>query len=118
MPPAHLGQPIQIEHLANRHPPPSKQMMVQIKVRVQRREHLKAHGIRRNSRKVVVPEEPQHPFALLNPGVLRRRLLAVRLLLLGAHVLPCLREPDAEKEDVAALEGDLAVACDLLHGVE
>jgi hypothetical protein len=81
-------------------------MMMEIKLWVQRWEHLKAHGIRRDSCKVIIPEEAQHALALLDSCVFRQRLLAIRLFLFVVHTRPCLWKTDAEEEDVTELELD------------
>ena len=91
---------------------------MQVKLRRERRENLKTNRIRRHGRKMRIPHEPQHTLALLDARMLRHRLLAVCRALRRAHPGPGLRQPDAQEEDIALLEGDVAFAGYLVYLVQ
>lgn len=86
--------------------------MVQVELRLQRREHFEADGVRSHRSKMTIPQKAQHAFALLQPRMLGLLLQTVADLLLLVHLVPGLGQADAEEEDIALLKADVAFAGD------
>lgn len=91
---------------------------MQIELRVQRRENLKANSIGCNSRKMIIPYKAQHSLTLFDSGMLRHALLTICYPLFGRHPLPRPGQADPQEKDIALLEYDVAFARDLLHLVQ
>lgn len=80
---------------------------MQIKLGVLSRVNLETNSIGRDRCKVIIPEESQNPFALLDSRVLRLTLLTIRFTLLAGHSGPSSRETNAQEEDISFLEGNV-----------
>lgn len=93
-------------------------MVMQIMLRRQWRENLEANRVRRHRCKMLVPDESQHAFTLLDARMLRHRLLAIRRALRRTHPSPGPRQTNPEEEDISPLERDTAVASDLMDLIE
>lgn len=115
---AQLRQTFQVKHLPDGYTPSRKTIVMHRPFVVAVGSYFERNSIPGDGYDMVLPHESSHRFTLdkaAMPVLVCLRLSSIILLLFEGKRLPGFREAATQKEDVAVLEGDVALLSDFFH---